>query len=71
MDLYPFTFEEVVRMSIRWMHLLPAHYRIDAPQHLLSTFLYHQEGHRCHGCSYNYGGHSELIEKANQIWQRG
>lgn len=54
MNLYPFTYEEVVDMSERFRRFLPRH----APQWLLSTYLFHREGHLCQACRYNYGGHA-------------
>ncbi len=67
--LYPFTFEELTEMNIRWRSLLSVpHYMTHAPQYLLSIYTFHREGHRCLGCVYGYPGHVELMDHAMRVW---
>ena len=64
------TYEEVVELSQRFRRWLPASYNMHAPQHLLSVYLFHKEGHLCQACRYNYAGHAEGMALANQTWAR-
>ena len=68
MDLYPFTYNEVVAMSLRWRRFLPAHYNMYAPQHMLSTYLFHKEQRHCSACKHGYEGHIKFSNEANMKW---